>query len=58
MEKVTRFFCSECGKWIGVKNSSASMDGVFPYCPRCKKPVTITTQPVENKYFSAKCRQV
>lgn len=60
MEKFNRFFCEKCGKWLGVEKDGFDISGVFPYCPRCKKQVGITTlQPQRNKLntFSAECRQ-
>lgn len=59
MERFSKMFCSECGKWLGVKNKEANTDGVFPYCPRCKKQVTVSDKPVANFHKrSAECRQV
>ena len=58
MEKFTRFFCSECGKWLGVKEFNSSMNGIYPYCPRCKKQVeTSEFQTINFHRDSAKCRQ-
>lgn len=57
-EVFSKIYCSECGKWIGVKSQGANTDGVFPYCPRCKKQVRVTEKQVENpNNKSAKCRQ-
>lgn len=57
-EVFSKIYCSECGKWLGVKSQDANTSGVFPYCPRCKKQVTVTESQNRNANFSAKCRQL
>lgn len=61
-EKVSKFFCSCCGKWLGGMTDQAVTDGIYPYCPRCKKPVTISSKQYQRVPFkdikkSAECRQ-
>lgn len=55
----SKIYCSECGKWLGVKSKSAKIEGVFPYCPRCKKQVSVSENQISNfNNKSAKCRQI
>lgn len=55
LEKFVKFFCADCGRWLGVKEANSSMKGIFPYCPACKKQV-IATEIQVKKYHSAKCQ--
>lgn len=60
MEKFDRFFCANCGKWLGVKKENSDIDGIYPYCTKCRKQVEITTTQMLNTgktYFSAECQQ-
>jgi len=58
VEKYSRFFCQECGKWLGVSREDASISNIFPYCSRCKKAVPISKCFFrEQQKESAKCRQ-
>ncbi len=41
-QSYTKFFCVNCGKWIGVFDNRYSLDGVYPYCSRCKQAVSVT----------------
>lgn len=55
----SKIYCSECGKWLGVKSKSANTEGIFPYCPRCKKQVVVSESQISNfNKNSAKCRQI
>lgn len=56
--EMKKFYCANCGKWLGVKDEKSSLDGVFPYCPKCRKQVSVSeTQMTQvNNFTSAKCQ--
>lgn len=54
-ETYTKFYCENCGKWLGVFDKQAKLEGVFPYCNRCKEAVPITNKvSTYNRKISAK----
>lgn len=42
MEKCVKYFCKECGRWLGIQREDAIQEGIYPYCPKCKKNVKTT----------------
>lgn len=40
MEKI-EIRCPKCNKWIGEKEKTAKADGIYFWCPRCKKKIKV-----------------
>lgn len=40
MERI-EIRCPNCNKWIGEKEEKANADGIFFWCPRCKKKIKV-----------------
>lgn len=52
----SKFYCSKCGTWLGVKEKDTPTKGIYPYCKRCKKNVEIISTNSKTK-SSAKVPQ-
>lgn len=48
MEQCEKIFCKCCGKWLGVKEKNADIQGVYIYCKSCKKQVPVTLDKIKK----------
>lgn len=54
-KRLEKYYCKNCGAWLGMKTSQAITKGILPYCRNCRDNVEISDIKIEKKIYKS-CR--